>query len=548
MTELTPVLNARLLRVPTIVFVTFSCLFAVLRSKNIFAVDGAHRCLQVWNRHEIFLDGTNHMLYPVNVFIWARLCALLGFKPDGPLQFFSMVELMNCLAGAACLAILCLLMYLVIPSWRLAVVLMVGYGFSKAFLEQATNANQPLVGVLFSFLGMVLASMNFKSKSNWPVVFSGFLFSLAMANYESTIFLAPAAILLIWRSRLQSFQRSIVSLPQGLAIGWFAASGIVSGALIFGLAYRYSGITDPVAMARRFLVIEGERAYAGQGFTHLLNVPVGMIRNIFPVLENYTGLRNLAAGSRLIFASSLLLLLCCCAFFFFCFAYLWKQRTGLSHSIQTGFLAASVGFVFTTIPLLLYDPHYDKLWLQPLACLAFLVFIALYVTGQETRKHFPVIKGLAILLLVGVLANSVRAIRGHFTPTVGMEQMQEMAETVGQQDFVVGGWDDLAILYSELRSYPGRYMDLFMEAGSYGRGATSHLRDAAQKTKERGGHFYFIGVLDVARNTWDSYLGSRCGLPFSDFDIYRSHSRVVTSYRVGSSEISLFQFDLNYLD
>ena len=73
-----------------------------------------------------------------------------------------------------------------------------------------------------------------------------------------------------------------------------------------------------------------------------------------------------------------------------------------------------------------------------------------------------------------------------------------MAERFGPEDFVVGGWDDLSVLYSDLWAYPGRYMDLFMEAGSYGPGATTHLRAAALQTKENGGRFYFIGVLDVS--------------------------------------------------
>src|ERR1700722_2597182 len=548
MAELKSVMNARLLRIPAALFAGFLFLFATIRSRNIFTVDGAHRCLQVWHRQNIFLDGTNHMLYPVNVFAWARLASALGYKPSGPLEFFSMIELMNCVAGAACLAIFCLLMYLAIPSWRVATVVTLGYGFCKAFLEQATNANQPLVGVLLSFLGLLFASMTFRSKSKWPIVASGFLFSFAMANYESTIFLAPAAMVLIWRSRRQDLQRTLVTLPEGLAIGTFAVSGLVSCGLIFGLAYRYSGTSDPAAMAKRFLVIEGERAYAGQLVVHLLNLPIGMIRNIFPVLETYTGIRNLMAEPTLRLASFLLLFLSFCTLCFFCFAQLWKLRKSLSPSVRTCILAASVGFVFTTIPLLMYDPHYDKLWLQPLACLAFLLFVTLHVVGQEARSHFPTIKVIALILLVGVLSNSVWAIRRHFDPTPGMGQAREMAERFGPEDFVVGGGDDLSVLHSDLWAYPGRYMDLFMEAGSYGPGATTHLRAAALQTKENGRRFYFIGVLDVSKKLWDSYLGSRCDLPFTDLDAYRAHSRAVARYRLGSSEILLFEFDLSHLD
>ena len=234
--------------------------------------------------------------------------------------------------------------------------------------------------------------------------------------------------------------------------------------------------------------------------------------------------------------------------FVFCFAQLWKSWKAQSPSVRTCILTAGVGFVFTTIPLLMYDPHYNKLWLQPLACLAFLLFITLHVIGQETRNHSPIIKVMAIFLLVGVLSNSIWAMRRHFDPTPGMEQAREMAERLAPQDFVVGSWDDLSVLYSDLWAYPGRYLDLFMEAGSYGPGAMTHLRAAALQTKENGGRFYFIGVVDVSRNTWDSYLGSRCGLAFNDFDLYRAHSHAVERYRLGSSEIVLFEFELSRLD
>ena len=541
MTEIKTALDYRILRVPVSVFAVFSCLFAALRSRDIFAVDGAHRCLQVWHRQGIFLDGTNHMLYPVNVFMWTRLGSALGFKVSGPLQFFSMVELMNCLAGAACLAVLCLLMYLTVPSWTKAVLVTVGYGFSKAFIEQATNANQPLVGVLWSVLGLLFASLAFKSKSNWLIVVSALLFSLAMANYESTIFLAPAAIFLIWRSRS-------AAKPKLLAIGGFAVSGIIGSALIFGLAFRYSGITDPIAMLRQLRVVEGERAYTGQGLMHLLNVPVGMVRNIFPVFRVYTGLRNLAAGPKGILVLALLLLAAFYGFFIFCATQVWKQRSTLSESLRTAFLAAGIGFVSTTIPLLLYDPHYDKLWLQPLGCAAFLFYLALDVIRKTSRPYFLIVKASAILLFVGVLTNSVWTIRGHSSPTLGMEQAQDIAAKLSPRDFVVGGWDDLALMYSDLWAPAGQYMDFFMEAGSYGRGATSHVGEAALRARKEGGHFYFIGVVDVSKDTWDSYLGSRCGIPFSDFDSYRSHAKAVASYRIGSSEISLFQFDLHQVD
>ena len=81
-------------------FLVFALVFSILRSRDIFAVDGAFRCLEVFRRGGIFFHDNNHMLYPVNVLLWTRLMSALGLTSNGPLQFFSNVELMNCTAAA----------------------------------------------------------------------------------------------------------------------------------------------------------------------------------------------------------------------------------------------------------------------------------------------------------------------------------------------------------------------------------------------------------------------------------------------------------------
>ena len=80
--------NARLVRTATAVFIGFAGFYVLLRSKNILAVDGAHRCLEVFRRQGAFFHGNNHMLYPVDVLVWTRLSAELGLRPNGPIQFF----------------------------------------------------------------------------------------------------------------------------------------------------------------------------------------------------------------------------------------------------------------------------------------------------------------------------------------------------------------------------------------------------------------------------------------------------------------------------
>src|SRR5712672_1267159 len=87
--------------VAAVVFLASALIFSLLRSEDIFAVDGAFRCLEVFQRPNIFFHDNNHMLYPVNVFVWTRLAGVLGFGARTREGFFPLVELMNCLAAAA---------------------------------------------------------------------------------------------------------------------------------------------------------------------------------------------------------------------------------------------------------------------------------------------------------------------------------------------------------------------------------------------------------------------------------------------------------------
>ncbi len=109
-----PLASSWLKGVPILVFLFFALVYSSLRSKELFSVDGNYRCFEVYQRKALFFHSNNHMLYPVDVLVlmWTRWASAFGTSGYEPLQFFSIVETMNCLAGAGCLTILYLLTYL----------------------------------------------------------------------------------------------------------------------------------------------------------------------------------------------------------------------------------------------------------------------------------------------------------------------------------------------------------------------------------------------------------------------------------------------------
>src|SRR5258707_10003362 len=91
---------------------------------------------------------------------------------------FMLVELMNCFAAAASLSIVFYLTKVALRSVRVALCVTAGLALSRAFLLHATNFAAPMVAVVLSFLALAFAAVAFRNEARWPIIFSGFLFSL----------------------------------------------------------------------------------------------------------------------------------------------------------------------------------------------------------------------------------------------------------------------------------------------------------------------------------------------------------------------------------
>jgi len=527
--------------IPVCVFLAFACLFVLLRSNDIYAVDGSFRCLEVYRRPAPFLQGNNHLLYPVNVQAWTRLAAALGIKPDGPIEFFRLVEVMNSLAGAGALGILSFLMYRASSSWGWAIAGTAGYGFSKSFLESATNANEPMVGLFWSFLAVLAASASFPMKSNWPAVTSGLLFSLAMASYQTMILLAPVAIVLFWRSEGAGDGTRVARRTSRISA--FALSGVAGSAMLFGWAYRRSGTEVPAAMWQRFWAHEDARAYLGVSIKGLLTVPIGLVRNIFPVLARYAPAREVLAEHKLAGVILVLVLLAFSAFLAYCVAQVIRNWSRLSPGRKTVFGCAAAGLSFSAVPLLIWSSNYDKFWLQPLGCLAFFLVTALGGIARNPRSSFLASRAAPAFLLAGVLSNLIWVVPAHTRRAVEFEGPERLAGLIGKDDLIVGGWESVSVIYGAVWSRDGQMISFPYDAVRYGKEAMPRLREAISKTREKSGRVYFLSVLDMTEPAWNLFLGPKCGIPYSALNFYRAHSRVAARFEGHDGPVLLRQLD-----
>jgi hypothetical protein len=512
------------------VLLSFLCIFTELRSKDMFGVDGAFRCLEVYRRKILFFHENNHLLYPANVLIWSRISKTVGREPSTPEGFFAMAQLMNCVAGAGCLAILFYLTYRASSSGWLALGVAASYGFSRAFLIHSTNSAEALMGVFWSLLALSCASLAVKYASSWPLIGSGLLFSLAMATYQTTIFLAPAAIALFWYGRSKAADEAFRWRSRAYDLAIFVWAGLVGCVLIFGLAYRYEGIHGPVNMLTNFFVHRDARAYLGVGVGKSINLPVGMVRNVFPILSNFAGIRTFLSGPKLTVVFSLLLIISSAALLMICAIRLRKGWTGLQPRTQTGVLVAVTGLTFTIVPLIIWDPQYDKLWLQPLACLAFLVGIALGAVHLPGDKRILLSKVIPGIVFAGLAFNVVEAVRNHLLENNDVKETERLATIIGERDLLIGDWDKVSVLYDYGWSRDGHFLSFPSEAVFFGPDSVSRLRKAVEKTQASGGRIYFLGILDEPELVWESFLGLRCGVPYSALNTYRAHSSIFAGY------------------
>jgi len=531
--------------VAAIVFLVSALIFSLLRSKDIFAVDGAFRCLEVFQRPSIFFHDNNHMLYPVNVFVWTRLAGVLGFATPTRQDFHALVELMNCFAAAASLSIVFYLTKVALRSVRVALCVTAGLAFSRAFLLHATNSAEPMVAVFWSLLAVAFAALAFRTEAGWPITVSGFLFALAMATYRSTIFLVPAAVVLIAQSRTPTGRQTFFSRRRLAALGQLAFGGLAGCLCVYGWAFWRLGVQNPSEMLRRFLVQEDTRVYLGVGIGKLLNLPIGLVRNVFRVHSHYVGIRALLAGPRIPTILFLLLLATVCALLGVYIVLVIQKWSRLSAIVRTAFMSAGAGFLSSAIPLALWEPNYDKLWLQPLCCLAVLLGISTTVVAATQRNSFPLSKAIPALLLAGVLSNTFWAVRSHSAEISDFNETERLSHLVAERDLLVGGWDRLTTLYgygwaeTQVFAFPS-------EAVVHGAGSVQRLQEQVIKTHQAGGKVYFLGLLDLPRDVWDSFLGSRCGVSYSELDFYRAHaSAPVAKFQDGpDASVTLRRLDL----
>lgn len=520
------------------IFIASAALFVLLRTQQYLAVDGAIRCLSVYWTGRPTVAGNNHLLYFVNVFVWAKTLSLAGVNATNAFDFVRLTHWMNALAAAGATSVFWLLCWRATESMVTAWAATCAYAFSNAFLLHATSTAEPMMGLFWSLASILMVATGLGSSSRLRLVVGGALLLLAMATYESMVLIGPAELVLIynWDERRSSQSRTLVLM--------FLTGCILGGIVAYVPAYVLSGSTTPLAMWRRFLDIGGgEQVYGGFRASKLLNLPVGFANSVVQsVPVEYQGIRALIRTHHndrwiLLTPTAVLLLVGWLVWTSRRLAYIWAELERRQRLILT---CCGVALAFDIFPLIFWDPLYDKLWLQPLAAVFFawsIVFAAWYRLYQPRMIFVPD----AFLIAVIVTFGFAGALRASLSSTPWLGAARQLAGTLRTSDLLVSEWDPVSILYASFWGDGAKVFDVASNATVYGPKAQHLLEDQVSSIRDSGGRVFFLGIIDMPEAVWKPYLEDRCHLPYHSLDAMRRCAKPVEELTYNQDREVLWQ-------
>lgn len=535
------------LRVPfaaqlAIVFCVAATVYLLLRTADFLAVDGALRGLEVYQLGRPFLHPNHHLLYPVDVYWWITLLSWLGIHATGPVSFLSLTQAMNAIAGAGVVTILYGLCYRLTKAAGVACMVTIAYGLSRAFLAHATNSAEPMVGLFWSSLSIVLAVYGVAYKKIWACIAAGVLLALTTATYQSMALIAPAVAFWIWRwPRNNRVQRHLLLFLAPYMAGF--AVGVVA---IFGVAFYWSGTHSMLGMVQQFMVRDAYLVNEG-GITliGIAGLLAGLAYALFPCLpRECTGFRCLATAEHQVWIPVAVLAIVVAVVWLGAMLVLVRRVwPSMTESEKVAIVSSVLGLCSTITPAVWYHlSTYDKLWLEPLACLLFAsgTVVAVFFRrprSQPTRaRTVQAWSCAAIAILAATNVARVPSLRA--ASQASLANADELATLVKDHDLLVGDWNDIFLLYQAFWAPRANTFNVPSQAIGFGPETIARLADRANSTRISAGNVYFLGLLDLSPEQW---RGSFAGKPlqYSAFDLYRQCAQVIKSFRSRDHTITL---------
>ena len=354
---------------------------------------------------------------------------------------------------------------------------------------------------------------------------AGLLLALAMASYQSMVFIGVACglVALLWPAEgEQTASRIRIDRAAVLALSFLAGT-----LLIYGACYWLAGAHTLQQVREVFFTVPAKDVYGGLSIAKAMNLPVGLANAVVvSIPHDYEGLRWLFRTQHFWIARTLMTVAVIAVVF------LWSSFRKAGASVPAWLrpftiacwssLALGLGLQFY------WQPLYDKLWLQPLWILALLAFTRSAFVARLSRVSKFALAGLAV---AGVALNLGAAIHSARGPWPNFDEANRVATLIGPNDFVITDWSSVALLYGRIWAGDARSMDFPTTTCARVSTGLHEMEKRISATRARGGNVYFLGTLDLTESVWEPFLGEHCGVPYASVQTYREQARTVAQFR-----------------
>jgi hypothetical protein len=530
------------------IFATACAIYVILRSR--FYIGDGVRYLPVALGATMPNGGGNsHFLWPYVLWLVCRASAALGILPLGEgigarEELIALLQLINAFAGALGLVLLYRWLRSV-ASRRAALIAVALTGLSHAFLLHATDMTEPMMAVAPMMAGLCL--LGWAPDRTWARLGAGALIGLGGDFYQIALIAVAPAVWLAARPHdsVTLAQRLPRLVRAGIEIG--GASVAVYAGVIAGVRFALTPGAHVIGELASVRTVATAGGLAGSfAPKHFAAWIFGFANALVPIPAT-EGISRLFHEPPRVVCATLAILALALAFLAGLVIRLVRSRRSLQEFGRWPDIQAALGwFSLVVFMVCVWSVLYEKFWLFALLPLSMVVALAIDPRGDEPttagdsgdprRQMFLV--PAAVLVVLNI---TTAAIPRRFAVNPDVRGVALLADRLRTGDLLVcPGWDVLSVYVRNLLELPVDVFDVTDEAIA-GHELANGLRAKVAATVARGGRVYFLALVDLSRDEWDLFYGSRLHVPFELLDPYRKAAVAIEQLPAVAPE-SLYEF------
>lgn len=361
-------------------------------------------------------------------------------------------------------------------------------------------------GVFFGVLGIIWIVRGIRRDAVPPLIISGCWLALALASYQSMGQLALVGVVLCCNvSGSTSQERPSLKAMMG-RLFWVGVGGTLGICVVYGWAFHMQGIPVSKMASRFFKMADGSEDFFGFNFSRLFHLPLGYLSgwyNLFP--PDSTGIRQTLGRPD--------------AALWICWIGLGglvvgRIILGVAHDWWLAFRNRGVIWLVTTatagiglsLPLLCWDPYYDKLLILPLMGSIGIALAVLQACNSQPERSWKWAWAAAGLLFLEILSVTGSTLWNRKHPKTYLEDAKRVASIARPEDWIVVEFDPVSQYFTAVFLADwNRTVSMPMLKKNQAR---KWLANAKEMSRQGSGRLLFLGVLEMDRKNWNAFVSA----------------------------------------